>query len=228
MSLLNATAYVRRRMGGMSLATQELLAPWDLPSRQVVTFSLTCVAYERVLSGSLYKFANAENLEVASWWESVKIRVREIFKQGIRSMSTVHYAVLYRFKLEEELVNNWKTTRRDMSGGSWIPSLANRIKMTTPTTGQGCVSRPTQGSGWIFQTRKTCRTAMCVRCVALHGRLGAQEIKCEEKPESYHTFTLTESQLARLKNDLRESDQDPPGIRNAHSIMCRGVPFRGR
>lgn len=57
-----------------------------------------------VLSGSLNKFANAENLEVASWWESVKIRIREIFKQGIRSMSTVLYAVLNRFKLEEELV----------------------------------------------------------------------------------------------------------------------------
>lgn len=75
-SFLNAAAYVRRRMGGMSLATQELLAPWDLPSRQMVSICLTCVAYVRVLSGSLYKFANAENLEVASWWECVKIRVR--------------------------------------------------------------------------------------------------------------------------------------------------------
>lgn len=87
-SFTNAAAYVRRRMGGMSLATQELLAPWDLPSRQVVTFCLTCVAYVRELSGSLHKFANAENLEVSSWWESVKIRVSEMFKQGIRSMST--------------------------------------------------------------------------------------------------------------------------------------------
>lgn len=44
-NFLNAAAYVRR-MGGMSLATQELFASWDLPSRQVVTFYLTCVAYK--------------------------------------------------------------------------------------------------------------------------------------------------------------------------------------
>lgn len=53
----------------------------------------------------------------------------------------------------------------------------------------------------------------CDICLAVHGKMGDQKMKCEDRPESYHTFTLTDSQLARLKNDLRESDQDPPGLR---------------
>lgn len=96
--------------------------------------------------------------------------------------------------------------------------MENRRKMTTPTTGQGCVPRPTQGSGCVQDLPD------CDVCLALHGRLGAQEIKCEEKPESYHTFTLTESQLTRLKNDLRESDQDPPGIQEFKKRALDHVP----
>lgn len=64
----------------------------------------------------------------------------------------------------------------------------------------------------------------CDVCLALHAGLGAQEIKCEEKLESYHTFTLTESQLARLKKDPRESDQDPPGIREVKKRTLDHVP----
>lgn len=79
-----------------------------------------------------------------------------------------------------------------------------------------------------LRTKADAGVWMCPRladvCLALHGRLGAQEIKCEEKPESYHTFTLTESQLARLKNDLRESDQDPPGIREVKKRALDHVP----
>lgn len=117
-----------------------------------------------VLSGSLNKFANAENLEVASWWESVKIRVRENFKQGIRSMSTVLYAVLYRFKLEEELVK-FPCCEDDQEGyvrRKLDPIFGKPEKDDDPDYRARLRTKATQGSGWIFQTRKTCRTAMCV------------------------------------------------------------------
>lgn len=41
LTLTNAMSYVRRRMGGMSLVTKELVAPWDLPKRDMLAF---CIA----------------------------------------------------------------------------------------------------------------------------------------------------------------------------------------
>lgn len=44
-SLVNVMIYVRRRMGGMSLVTKELMAPWDLSKRDVHAFCLAVTAY---------------------------------------------------------------------------------------------------------------------------------------------------------------------------------------
>lgn len=224
LNFVNAAAYVRRRMGGMSLATQELLAPWDLPSRHVISFCITCVAYVKMLAGTLYKYANPENLEIATWWESLKVRIRDMFRQGIRSISSVLFSILFRFKLEDQLVlfpcceeDQESYVRRKLD-----PIFGGLEKDDDP--GHRAKLRKQVQAGFWMDFPNEEDLPDCDICLTVIGKMGDQRIKCEDKPESYHTFTLTDAQLARLKNDLRESDQDPPGLREVKKRALEHMP----
>lgn len=45
----NCVTYVRRRMGGVSLVTQELLAPWTLKDSMVCTFAISMVLQAKIM-----------------------------------------------------------------------------------------------------------------------------------------------------------------------------------
>lgn len=46
----NTIVYIRRRRGGMSLITQELVEPWNLPKTKVAAAALTIFVYARLLT----------------------------------------------------------------------------------------------------------------------------------------------------------------------------------
>lgn len=71
----NLVAYMRRRMGGMSLITKELVEPWWLKECQVETFALTILIEAKFRSEIRENVI--QNIAVGSVWEGVISTIKQ-------------------------------------------------------------------------------------------------------------------------------------------------------
>lgn len=76
-SLTNCLSYIRRRSSGVSLVNAELVAPWDLPSDQVLSLAIAVTAYVNTSMGRVSKYADVDNLVMPGWWADLKLRVQK-------------------------------------------------------------------------------------------------------------------------------------------------------
>lgn len=101
----NCCAYVRRRMCGMSLVNAELLAPWDLPKPEVLTFCLTVTAYVKLNMNRLSKYSDPEVIEKAfGWWKDKVGRVSRFVRATFRQQCELLYNLIFKKGQEEDLV----------------------------------------------------------------------------------------------------------------------------
>lgn len=221
---LNVMAYVRRRMGGMSLATKEIVAPWELAQADVEAFCLAVVAYAKHLRGTLYKFTDPEELTTASWWQSIKARIRRCIKFTVRLACPLLHAILYRFDLADDLVQ-FPCAELDQEGyvNRKLDEIGTGPESAEEREALDSMRKKINVGVWMDFANED-DVPECDVCLAVHERIGAQKIKCEAKYESMHTFRLTEAQTADMRNNLRDSDADPVGIREVKKRALEHVP----
>lgn len=104
MHVLNCVSYVRRRMGGLSLVTKELLSAWDLPTSQVGKFCTAVTAQARILTNRMDLYSNPDNLSTAGWWDSLVASWKSWGKRLLADKMGMFSAILVRYKLQEKLV----------------------------------------------------------------------------------------------------------------------------
>lgn len=209
-SFTNCVTYVRRRMGGMSLVTKELLAPWHLEKSKVFSFCLTLTLL--VKCNIEIKDKVLLNLDIGSVWDKFKrwfsvamhyacYPISELLRWiylGNLEDRLVLYPTKTSFQKVQINIKNWKLTDRTKISSNLYCDNPNEEEIPT-----------------------------CQICFALMGRLGQQEIKCEHKDKSEFVLELTDQQVKDFKTVLIDNDNDPPGLKSVKERAAKCMPTTG-
>jgi len=208
LSLQNCLVYIRRRMGGMSLLTKELVAPWDLAKHNVYKFAITVTLQAMLLHEKSDLIMS--NLAVTSVWAKFEHLIDA-------TIDIVGRALVPK-------------TVRDLV--AWLTSehLTGRL-ITTPRAGEFQLER-------VFASGSTVPVDIapsypneedlpdCSICSEMHGKLGLQKIKCEHKMRRI-TLQLSDDQVANLHTSLIDNDEDPPGLKAVKDRAAKAMPKCG-
>lgn len=225
LTLQNCILYTRRLMGGMSLSSKELVAPWDLPQTDAYRFAISTYLQAYIMQQKI-----AEGLEKSnptSVWEKFK----RLFVSGVRMVfypitwfidlilaenltdkivvypdhhnSITQRATLYP-NLKEMHVTNCPLytdfpNEDRITGCPFCDFMAEDVEMYDPKDG--------------IRTRG--------------ARKGKQEFKCSYKQESDHEFALTTEQCSTIINKLMDDDNDAPGLAKVKELAKKHFPKNG-
>lgn len=215
LSLQNCLTYVRRRMGGMSLVTKELLAPWDLPKRLVYKFAITVTLQAMLLHEKTELIRS--NLGVGSVMEkfhhSISAIGHTIVSSLVPRVLTELIAWLFSEHLVDQLVLFPFQSKLDL--GKVREAVAAKLA-NTPPEGDLAPAFPNEED-----------TPDCPICAQVHGRLGEQKLKCEHLEPSIVSFSLTDAQVAALHTSFIDNDLDPSGLKSVKDRAAKSMPTTG-
>jgi len=202
LTLQNCMTYVRRRMGGMSLVSKELVSPWDLPKADAYKFAIAVTMQAMLMHEKTDKTFMTAN--VTSLTERLKAWIRQIA-----------YYTFYPISLLLEWLFSEHLTDRIILFPCGYRDQRARI---VPTT-----SKPLPIDVTIAFPNEEGRP-VCPFCDDIHDNLGDQKLDCKYKAVSNHTFKLSEDQLAALRNKLMDDDNDMQGIRDVKAAAKEKLP----
>jgi len=213
-TLENAMTFVRRRMGGMSLVTKELVAPWNLPKNRVYKFCLTVYMQVRLIRD---KEAGVEaNFNPTDTWQTIKkIAVNVVNAATIGFTWPVK--LLYQLIFAEHLV------------GRIVLYPDGHIDQTTRTRGGLKERVPSYALHLDFPNEESIPSCPTCRAVyELGAKMGDQIIECTNCGASgERTLGLTDEQVATLRNSLIDNDNDPIGLKAVKDRAAKKVPVTG-
>jgi hypothetical protein len=177
---------IRRRSPGVSLTTQQLIAPWELPEHYHYRLAVAAYAY------AFYSRAHSEDA-------LKKIAASPILSMLKDQLSLSTFAgrnLLFKQKPSDMLdrlvvhIDGFETQEK-------------YIKVVSPT--EQVYTLRTEGV--------VAPTVTCDLCNFLLPRLGKQKVKCEcEGRPTEVTFSLRQEELTNLENELIDTDNDPMGL----------------
>nr|UNY47209.1 MAG: ORF1 [Benyviridae sp.] len=197
--------YIRRRMGGVSLVTKELVQKWSLPKHRVHGFCLLILVYVKVLMDQTARVV--ENLKADSIYE----KFARIFRVAVRTCFLPIAELLdwiYAGNLTEQLV--------------LLPPqrVLQRLSLRQKTT----EIRTEIDAGLYCDLPNEEDIPICDFCCVATPLLGKQRIICEHKPQTVHTFALTQAQIDKLSTDLIDNDNDPVGLKKVKERAQESMP----
>ncbi|UHR49697.1 MAG: RNA-dependent RNA polymerase [Guiyang benyvirus 2] len=210
MSYQNTIAYIRRRMGGMSLITKELIEPWQLPRRLVGAASLAIYFYVKTLMGQIDLVK--ENIAIGS-----------IAEKFVAMFKTVGRAVTYPvFLLWDWLVAGHLVDRLVLDGKDTCYQFSDVRPGKEPGIDEDFnvglhLAYPYEGD-----------IPSCPICLELLGKLGQQIVDCQHMEPTDVEMGLTTEQLSVLRGELIiDTDNDPPGLANVKKRAYENLPSAG-
>lgn len=226
-TLVNVMSYVRRRMGGMSLVTKELMAPWDLPKRDVHAFCLAVTAYVWMNSRYVNQLADPDNYQFAGLIKKLCGKI----KNGTRTFLNDHFQLMFALlcsrRMQEDLIQ-FPETQLVQEGTVWKRlhcgyGETQKERLSNFFLG---VPRGTIDVGLTLDHPNEADLPSCALCYELYGQLGEQKIVCTPSEDTTHVlvFSLDEAQLGALKTSLMDNDKDPAGLAKVKDRACKCMP----
>lgn len=131
-----------------------------------------------------------------SWWESVRRKAYNLLRASVLDNSAMLQAILFKFRLQDHIVRDCPQehfqagyVRRRLD--NYTARLTDDDLAELKQTGQ--IGDPstaiTASLGLDYPNEEDLPS--CNVCLALHGRLGKQEIVFDQREFSYHIFALT-------------------------------------
>jgi len=205
--LQNVCVFIRRRMGGASLITQELLAPWHLPKRHLYKMAVVVFLQAKLIMETEEKAVAA--LDTSDFLNKVS-----------RFMGHVCDAMLFPILLVNDLFLYIKQTGL----------MQNLVHYPDQEIFQKKVLQRAKRGKMVFDLDMDYddeeEMPDCPICADLHGRLGEQLMTCEGEPYE-HTFTLTDSQVKEVISDLEDCDKDTEQLATLKTRVKPNVPATG-
>jgi len=199
LSLANTMTFVRRRAGGVSLISKELLAPWNLQSRDFYSFSLAVYIQARLV---VEHSDNIESLYSKLSWTWAKTLIwgsTDLFR-AFKWFFTAN-------NIAEKLV---------LFGTDELKQR-HRITITNP---QSVEYNITLDEPYVEKVHA------CPICAKLDGQLGDQIIECNHKAHEV-TISMTDKDLETLRAQLADDDNDAPGLKNVKEAAKKNLPATG-
>uniref|UniRef100_A0A1B6DRE7 Alphavirus-like MT domain-containing protein n=1 Tax=Clastoptera arizonana TaxID=38151 RepID=A0A1B6DRE7_9HEMI len=219
-SFTNCMAYVRRRMGGMSLVTKELLAPWDLPKNLVLPFSLAVTCYVSMLSGDLLQYADPNNITYAGLWDTIKQGVKDWFRLGFTERFSLIKWLINDHLLQDELLLSPNNEQIQMGVVRARATMMGSVINDEVLPGRYYIDADLDLN---FPNEEDIPS--CDVCCMVQGKLGPQIVSCDGQI-TYCDFGLTDSEIQKLRGDLLNTDGDPPGLAAVKKKALEGLPSK--
>lgn len=200
LTLQNTMTFVRRRAGGISLISKELLAPWNLRSRDFHSFALT-----------VYLTAKLANEHAAAIDGNYSSLFKRSFVSTFGFFFSGSFEAIKAYLRQNELLDALVIYGTDELKQRHHITIANpeEIKYNI-TLDEAYVEK-------VFQ---------CPICERLDGKLGDQVVKCEHKAHEV-TVKMTDADIAKMEMVLADDDNDPPGLRNVKERAKKSMPKLG-
>ncbi|UHK03121.1 MAG: RNA-dependent RNA polymerase [Sanya benyvirus 1] len=199
----NVIQYIRRRMGGMSLITKELVEPWYLQKVDVEKLALNILIYVKLRHGEMENIM--QNIDVGSVWEKVKAWFRATTR-----MVFLPIAYLIEWIMAGNLVNDL-VLYPDGSVYQYH-SVDPNITLDSGIDVGLYADHPNEED-----------IPDCPVCLALIGRLGLQEVICEHK-DCDTDIGMTQEEIDRFQNVLCANDNDPSGLKSVKERCLKSMP----
>lgn len=200
----NIVSYIRRRMGGLSLITKELVEPWYLPKREVETVAITILIDVKI------HHVERERIESQINVGSVLEKFRVLLKKCAR---VVFYPIA--------LLIDW------IMSGHLTDQL---VLFPDGTCFQKAVVQPSENmsvdSGLYADHSFEGEIPACPVCFECMGKLGEQELECHTK-ESTHEFSISTDVIKDLHTKLIDNDNDAAGLKAVKERAAKNLPTTG-
>lgn len=207
MSVETAMTYMRRRGGGASLLTQEVLAPWDLENVDYYRTALNAYVYASIIRSKTD--LAIDNLDITGCYDKIK-----------KILYNLTYPLTFWLWPIIELVN-------------WVFSENLTDKLVTTSEGEIIQRAWVVPDDMVVNGHFTVpfddnpkKRIKCPICLELYGRLGPQKLKCDHK-ESYLDIELTQEELTALYTRLIDDDNDPQGLAAVKQEAAKNMPKSG-
>jgi len=205
-SFQNIVAYIRRRMGGMSLITRELVEPWFLEKRRVQDLALTVLLEVKVRTED--RELAIENINVGS--------ISEKFLNALRLIGRTAFFPI-------ALLMDW------IYSGHLVDKLV--LYPDNSSYQLASVKIPEEGeevlAGLYLDNPYEGDIPNCSVCLDLLGKLGKQEVRCDCKDISITELSLSDDELKALKTSLIDTDEDAPGLASVKKRCLTNLPVCG-
>lgn len=220
LTLQNAIMYVRRRMGGMSLVSRELVAPWDLNRTDAYRFSIAVFMQASLMNEKITKGIQLSN--PTSVWEKFK-----------RIAATVVRSVFYPVAILLEIIFAENLTDKIVVYPGHGNSITQRSTIYPSIYQHGTLHAPLHLD---FPNEE--KLSGCPFCDFMNEeienddghrelRRGEQIFDCKYKISSEHVFSLTETQCQAVLTSLMDDDHDPVGLKTVKSQAKEKFPRNG-
>lgn len=204
----NTVAYIRRRMGGMSLISKELIEPWYLPKRLVGEAAMTILL--EVKLKTVYRERILENLDVESIWGKFAAMFRVATRILFYPICLLIDWILAGH-LSDKLVLDVEGT--SIQYGEIKPMEA--AKQEAMTVGL-YLDNPYEGD-----------IPTCPVCLELMGKMGDQIVRCGHVNADNVVLKMKDGELQDLRVTLMDSDMDPPGLAAVKKRCLENLPTSG-
>jgi hypothetical protein len=209
LSMANVLTFCRRRSGGVSLVTKELLGAWHMSARDMPAFAYSVALYAKITA------RNAAAIEQAGIHtdtiSSCKDRVVEAASQALRFLAPAA-------ELE-----------------SWLREiiLKNRlIIFPAQEYEQRAYVTKRLPSDYDFSAEIEFRAESdevnpCFVCAKLEGNLDLQIVRCEHQSAPAVTLEMTTEEITALDLDLACNDEEPIGLVRVFEECRKSMPKNG-
>jgi hypothetical protein len=201
LTLQNTMTFIRRRAGGVSLISKELLAPWHLNSRDFHSFALS------VFIQAKFTNEHADNITSINSTLMSKNPFSNIFGFFFSSSFST---------IKSYIVSNGLADKLIIFGED---ELLQRYHIT--------VANP-EKIMYNIQLDETYveKLYSCPICERLDDKTGDQVIKCEHRNHEV-TISMTDNDLEKVKTILSDNDKDPAGLKNIKERARKAMPVSG-
>jgi len=200
LTLQNTMTFIRRRAGGVSLISKELLAPWHLNSRDFHSFALS------VFIQAKFTNEHADNITTLN---------SSLLTNPFSNMFAFFFSSSFS-TIKSYIASNKLSDKLIIFGED---ELLQRYHIT--------VANP-EKIMYNIQLDETYveKLYSCPICERLDGKTGDQVIKCDHKNHEV-TISMTDNDLEKVKTILSDNDKDPGGLKNIKERARKAMPASG-
>lgn len=234
-TIQNLIVYIRRRMGGASLVSKELIPAWSLLDVHVIPLAQTVFYYVKSVRDSISEADDTIMRDKGSWWRrllDILVRPIAIIAKCVSLLWSWMYShgILERLVLTPEMgvwqdsgaivLTRTKDNREYVLDEGHIDLNGDDSDIDTDDNPN--VMKDDKSSS--VEEEEDTHNIYCDLCSALAGKLGEQSMICDHKEPTYHDFSLTEKQLTDLKMKLFDTDKDPEGLAKVKRTCREHLP----
>lgn len=207
LTVQNAVTQIKRKMGGIYIATKDLTDKWELPMQYVYPLAVAVIMNAKLMTEKMDLVMERSN-------------PTSIYEDLIKVMRTIGYYATYPVqKLIELLFHEHLTDKIFM----W-PTNGGMLHQRALVRTQSAQRVPEIVASLTMDNPNEEDTPTCPFCAQIKDQIGVQIIVCEHKMDSQVEWKLTLEQIRTLENTLIDDDMDPEGLRSVKKRAKQAMP----